>query len=59
VIEPTRAVVARTEWNSILARLLTLALAGSVLMAGRCRKARPASAGREHRQQVEPAGRQR
>jgi len=53
VTEPTRAMVARAEWNSILAGLLTLALAGSVLVAGRRRKGRSAIVGREHRQLVE------
>jgi hypothetical protein len=53
VTEPARAMVARAEWNSILAGLLTLALAGSVLLAGRRRKVRAASTGREHRRQVE------
>jgi hypothetical protein len=58
VTEPTRAMVARAEWNSILAGLLTLALAGSVLVAARRREGRSASAGREHRHQVEaPDGR--
>lgn len=52
-IEPTGAAIARAEWNSILAGLLTLALAGSVLVAARRRKGRSASASREHRQQVE------
>jgi hypothetical protein len=52
VTEPTRAMVARAEWNSILAGLLTLALAGSVLVAARRRKGRSASAGREHRQEA-------
>jgi hypothetical protein len=56
VTEPARAMVARAEWNSILAGLLTLALAGSVLLAGRRRKGRPASTGMEHRQQVEASG---
>jgi hypothetical protein len=57
-IEPTQAMVARAEWNSILAGLLTLALAGSVLMAARRRKGRSASAGREHHQEFEaPDGR--
>jgi hypothetical protein len=51
-IEPTQAMVARAEWNSILAGLLTLALAGSVLVAARRRKGRSASAGREHRQEA-------
>jgi hypothetical protein len=36
--EPTRAMVARADWNSIL--------------AGRRRKGRSASAGSEHQQQV-------
>jgi hypothetical protein len=58
VTEPAPAIVARAEWNSILAGLLALALAGSVLVAGRRRRGRSASAGREHRQQVEaPEGR--
>jgi SPW repeat len=58
VTEPTRAMVARADWNSILAGLLTLTLAGSALLAGRRRQGRPASDGREHRQQVEaPDGR--
>jgi peptidoglycan/LPS O-acetylase OafA/YrhL len=57
-IEPTRAMVARAEWNSILAGLLTLALAGSLLLAARRRKGRAASGGRERRRQVEaPDGR--
>jgi hypothetical protein len=58
IVEPTRAMVARAEWNSILAGLLALALAGSVLAAGRRRKGRPARSGRAHRQQVQgPNGR--
>ena len=58
VTEPTRAMVVRAEWNSILTGLLTLALAGSLLLAARRRKGRSASAGRWHRQQVEaPDGR--
>jgi hypothetical protein len=45
-------------WNSIVAGLLALALAGSVLVAGRGRKGCSASAGREHRPQPEaPDGR--
>jgi hypothetical protein len=59
VTEPTRPMVARAEWNSILAGLLTLALAGSVLAAARRRKGRPASAGTEHRQQAEAPDRRR
>jgi hypothetical protein len=58
VAEPTRAMVARAEWNSILAGVLILGLAGSVLAASRRRNGRPASAGTEHRHQVEaPDGR--
>jgi hypothetical protein len=58
VTEPTRAMVARAEWNSILAGLLTLALVGSVLVAGRRRQDRSANTGRQHRRQVEaPDGR--
>jgi hypothetical protein len=57
-IEPTRAAIARAEWNSILAGLLTLALAGLVLVATRRRQGRSASTGRQHRRQVEaPDGR--
>jgi hypothetical protein len=40
VTEPTRAIVARAEWNSILAGLLILLLAGTVLLAGRRRQGR-------------------
>jgi LPXTG-motif cell wall-anchored protein len=42
VTEPTRAIVARAEWNSILAGLLILLLAGSVLLARRRRQDRSA-----------------
>jgi hypothetical protein len=42
VTEPTRAIVARAEWNSILAGLLILLLAGTVLLAGRRRQDRSA-----------------
>ena len=59
VTEPTRAMVARAEWNSILAGLLTLALAGLVLAAGRRRKGGPASTGSEDRRQVEAPDRRR
>jgi hypothetical protein len=53
VTEPAPAIVARAEWNSILAGLLALALAGSVLVAAaRRRSGRQPSAGREH-QRVE------
>jgi hypothetical protein len=54
VTEPTRAMVARAEWNSILAGLLILVLAGSVLAAAaRRRSRRRPSAGRERWRQVE------
>ena len=57
-IEPTRAAIARAEWNSILAGLLTLALAGLVLVAARRGQGRSASTGRQHRRRVEaPDGR--
>jgi hypothetical protein len=50
VTEPARAVVARAEWNSILAGLVILLLAGAALWAARRRRGRPApSAGGEHR----------
>jgi hypothetical protein len=48
VAEPTRATIARAEWNSILAGLLTLALAGSVLAGTGRRGARSPNAGPEH-----------
>ena len=55
---PVNALLALGAWNSIVAGLLTLAPAGSVPVAGRRRKGRSASAGREHRQQAEaPDGR--
>jgi hypothetical protein len=55
VTEPTRAAIARAEWNSILAGLLTLALAGWVLLATR-RQTRPEpGAGSDTRRQVEAA----
>ncbi len=59
VTEPTRAAVARAERNSILAGLLTLALAGSVLAATRRRRGRSPNAGTEHRRRVEAATEQR
>jgi hypothetical protein len=60
VIEPTRAAIARAEWNSILAGLLILALAGSVLAAAaRRRSGRRPSAGREGWRQVEASDRRR
>jgi hypothetical protein len=48
VTEPTHATIVRAQWSSILAGLLTLALAGSVLLATRRRRARSTpSAGTE------------
>jgi hypothetical protein len=48
VTEPARALVARAEWNSVLAGLVVLLLAGSALLADRRRRSRPAtSAGDE------------
>lgn len=59
-IEPTRAAIARAEWNSILAGLLTLALAGAVLVTARRRRPRSApSSGTEQRRRIEAPGRQR
>lgn len=46
VTEPTHATIVRAQWNSILAGLLTLALAGWALRAAR-RRARQAPGG-EH-----------
>jgi hypothetical protein len=45
VIEPARAVVARAEWNFVLAGLAIVLLADSALLAGR-RQGRPAAGGR-------------
>jgi hypothetical protein len=59
VTEPTRAMVARAEWNSTLTGLLIIALAGSVLGATRRRRGRSSSAGTEHRRQAEAPGGQR
>jgi hypothetical protein len=59
-MEPAPAVVARAEWNSILAGLVILVLAGSALLAGRRRQGRSApTAGGEHRRHVEPSGERR
>ena len=53
-IEPTPAMVARADWNSILAGLLTLALAGSVILVpSRLQQRRTASIARERRRQGE------
>jgi hypothetical protein len=54
VTEPARALVARAEWNSILAGLIVLLLAGSALLAARRRQGRPApTTGDEDRRHVE------
>jgi hypothetical protein len=54
VTEPTRGLVARAEWNSILAGLLILLLAGTALLADRRRQARSAAgAAEEHRRPVD------
>jgi hypothetical protein len=58
--EPTGAVVARAEWNSILAGLIILLLARLVVLAGRRRRSRSAPiAGAEPRRQVEAGGERR
>jgi hypothetical protein len=60
ITEPTRAVVARAEWNSVLAGLVVLLLAGSVLLAGRRRQGRSeAGTGGQHRQHVDTGGERR
>ena len=54
VLEPARAAVARAEWNSVLAGLTILLLAGSALLAGRRRQGRPVpTAGGEHRRHLD------
>ena len=59
-LEPTRAVVARAEWNSVLAGLVILVLAGSALLAGRRWQGRPAAdAGGNDRLQVGIGGERR
>lgn len=59
VTEPTRAAIARAEWNSILAGLLTLAVAGWVLLGARRRARRAPDAGGERPAQAEGAGARR
>jgi hypothetical protein len=51
VLEPARAAVARAEWNSVLAGLIVLILAGSALLAGRRRQGRrvPTAGGERRR----------
>ena len=59
VTEPTRAAIARAEWNSILAGLLILALAGWVLLGARRRAGRAPDADGERPAQAEGAGARR
>jgi hypothetical protein len=59
VTEPTRAAIAHAEWNSILAGLLTLALAVAALLAGRWRARSAASAGGEDRRHADASVEQR
>jgi hypothetical protein len=59
VTEPTRAAIVRAEWNSILAGLLTLALAGWVLLAARRQRRPVPGAGSDNRQRVEAANERR
>jgi hypothetical protein len=60
VTEPTRAMVVRAEWNSILVGLFVLLLAGWALLAGRRRQGRSTpSAGGGCRRQVDAGDRQR
>jgi hypothetical protein len=59
VTEPTRAAIARAEWNSILAGLLALALAGWVLLGARRRARRAPGAGGERPAQAEAASTRR
>jgi hypothetical protein len=55
-IEPTQAMVARAEWNSILAGFLTLALASVVLVTARRRRPRSApSTGTEYSRYAQAA----
>jgi hypothetical protein len=61
VAEPTRAMVARAEWNSILTGLIILVLAGSALLPGRRRPGRsaPTAGGGESRRRVGAGGERR
>jgi hypothetical protein len=57
---PARAMVARAEWNSVLAGLLILLLVGAALVAGRRWSGRSGAGGDgEHRRPVEAAGERR
>jgi hypothetical protein len=55
VAEPTRAVIARAEWNSILAGILVIALAGAALLAVRRGKDRSAPPTGTDRRRLEAA----
>jgi MFS-type transporter involved in bile tolerance (Atg22 family) len=58
--EPTQAAIVRAELNALLAGLLTLALAGSALVAARRRSPRPGpSTGTDHPRHVEVTGEER
>jgi hypothetical protein len=59
VTEPARAVVARAEWNSILAGLVILLMAGSALWAARRREGRPAPAAGDRRRPPAVTGERR
>jgi hypothetical protein len=59
VTEPTHAAIARAQWNSILAGLLTLALAGWALRAARRRGRHASGAGGENPPHAEAAGARR
>ena len=61
VLEPSRATVARAEWNSILAGLIILVLAGSALLASRRRRGRsaPTAGGGEYQRRVGTGGERR
>jgi hypothetical protein len=59
VTAPTRAAIARAEWSSILAGLLTLALAGWLLLRAHRRTLRAPGAGGERPAPAEAAGTRR
>jgi hypothetical protein len=57
VLEPARVVVARAEWNSVLAGLIILILAGSALLTGRRRQALSVTTAGGERRRPPDAGR--